>query len=147
MNWWDELWLNEGFASYMEFVGVSHVKDQWHYVSGIQLRFTVHTYRVYVHLYILLSYAFQNVRIIFLFKGETILIEDLQPVMVEDASMNSHPILQPVNHPDEITEIFDSITYSKVGGFPSHVSRSLCHIIRMKYLERICPIRDGNRLK
>ena len=31
-----------------------------------------------------------------------------------DALVTSHPILLPVNHPDEINEIFDSISYNKV---------------------------------
>jgi len=35
-------------------------------------------------------------------------------VMEKDSYTTSHPIYQPVAHPDEINEIFDSITYSKV---------------------------------
>ena len=31
-----------------------------------------------------------------------------------DALVTSHPILVPVNQPDEINEIFDSISYQKV---------------------------------
>ena len=31
-----------------------------------------------------------------------------------DGLQNSHPIKVPVNHPDEINEIFDSISYNKV---------------------------------
>ena len=34
-------------------------------------------------------------------------------VMDLDATINSHPIIQPVEHPDQITEIFDTISYSK----------------------------------
>ncbi|KAK3888871.1 hypothetical protein Pcinc_007085, partial [Petrolisthes cinctipes] len=41
------------------------------------------------------------------------LVDDLQRVMGLDAQLTSHPIVQPVNHPDEITEIFDVISYSK----------------------------------
>ena len=40
--------------------------------------------------------------------------EDVQPVMDLDSTMSSHPIVQPVKHPDEITEIFDDISYGKV---------------------------------
>jgi hypothetical protein len=42
------------------------------------------------------------------------LIEDLHPVMILDASLASHPIVQMVGHPDEITELFDTISYNKV---------------------------------
>lgn len=28
-DWWDLLWLNEGFASYMEYVGVDAVEPKW----------------------------------------------------------------------------------------------------------------------
>ena len=33
-----------------------------------------------------------------------------------DATLSSHPIVQPVDTPDQITSIFDAISYAKVGG-------------------------------
>ena len=34
-SWWDDLWLNEGFASYVEYMGVDHVHPDWFMVSEI----------------------------------------------------------------------------------------------------------------
>lgn len=76
LDWWDDLWLNEGFASYIEYKGVANYEKEWD------------------------------------MEGQ-FLVNDLQRVMVLDSQLTSHPIVQAVNHPDEITEIFDSISYSK----------------------------------
>nr|XP_054766252.1 aminopeptidase N-like [Lytechinus pictus] len=75
--WWDDLWLNEGFATYVEgSIGVNHAEPSW------------------------------------LMREQFVTI-DLQSVFEPDALGTSHPVQVPVNHPDEINEIFDSISYSK----------------------------------
>jgi len=76
LSWWDDLWLNEGFASYMEYKGVANYHQDWDMESQF-------------------------------------LTSDLHRVMNLDATINSHPIVQAVDHPDQITEIFDAISYSK----------------------------------
>jgi hypothetical protein len=32
LKWWDDLWLNEGFASYVEYKGVNHAHPDWQIV-------------------------------------------------------------------------------------------------------------------
>ncbi|XP_058129124.1 aminopeptidase A-like [Anopheles ziemanni] len=76
MKWWNELWLNEGFASYIEYKGIHAAEPEW----GIEEQF---------------------------------LIDDLHGVLNLDATLGSHPIVVPVESPNQITEIFDTITYSK----------------------------------
>ncbi|MEA3399217.1 MAG: M1 family metallopeptidase, partial [Patescibacteria group bacterium] len=76
MHWWTDLWLNEGFASYMENLCVDHLFPKWKiwdlYLGG--------RYNLALRL---------------------------------DSLSNSHPIEVKVNHPDEISEIFDMVSYAK----------------------------------
>ena len=42
------------------------------------------------------------------------MVTAMQPVMVEDSLVTSHPVYQSVNDPAEISGLFDYITYDKV---------------------------------
>ncbi|XP_048262950.1 aminopeptidase N isoform X2 [Bombus terrestris] len=75
-SWWSDLWLNEGFASYVEYIGVNAVEPTWKVLE----QFVVH---------------------------------ELQDVFSLDALESSHQISVEVEHPDEISEIFDRISYEK----------------------------------
>lgn len=74
--WWSDLWLNEGFASYVENIGMNAVEPTWKVLE----QFVVH---------------------------------ELQTVFGLDALESSHQISVEVEHPDEINEIFDRISYNK----------------------------------
>ncbi|KAJ7382213.1 hypothetical protein OS493_036246 [Desmophyllum pertusum] len=76
MDWWDDLWLNEGFASFVEYYGVNETEPSWKMLDQF-------------------------------------VVADMYSAFTLDGLANSHPIKVPVNHPDEINEIFDSISYNK----------------------------------
>jgi len=78
MKWWTDLWLNEGFATYMETFCVDKLFPEWHLWD----------------LYLADRYAL---------------------ALRLDSLSNSHPIEIEVNHPDEINEIFDMVSYAKGG--------------------------------
>ncbi|XP_045589686.1 aminopeptidase N isoform X2 [Procambarus clarkii] len=75
-RWWTDLWLNEGFASYVEYIGINHVEPTWQVM-------------------------------------EQFVLNEVQIVFSLDSLESSHPISIPVGHPDEISQIFDRISYAK----------------------------------
>lgn len=99
MQWWTHLWLNEGFASYMEYKCVDFMFPEWkmweQYVSG---RFAI--------------------------------------ALRLDSLNSTHPIEVEVHHPQEISEIFDEVSYAK----GSSVIRMLAEYLGEKVF------RDGLRL-
>jgi len=76
MEWWTHLWLNEGFASFMEYLSTDAIYPE---------------YNIF----------------------DTFVKDDFSMGMSLDALDTSHPIEVPVNHPSEVDEIFDHISYCK----------------------------------
>ena len=78
MEWWNDLWLNESFATFMATKIVDKFYPEWEL-------------------------------------WDQFLEEAMNQAMGLDSLKSSHPINVKVNHPAEIREIFDSISYDKGG--------------------------------
>ncbi|CAN7979453.1 unnamed protein product, partial [Ixodes pacificus] len=95
MEWWDDLWLNEGFATYVEYIGTDVVHKDWGMLDQI-------------------------------------VVNEVQSVMELDALKSSHPVSVPVDNPDEISENFDKISYSK----GASIIRMMCYFLTEKIFRK-----------
>ncbi|CAB1338738.1 unnamed protein product, partial [Coregonus sp. 'balchen'] len=78
MKWWNDLWLNEGFASYVSYLGANSAEPTWNIT-------------------------------------DLIVLNEVHGVMSADALASSHPLSakeEDIMRPAQISELFDSITYS-----------------------------------
>ncbi|XP_061855431.1 aminopeptidase N [Colius striatus] len=79
LRWWNDLWLNEGFASYVEYLGADSAEPTW------------------------------NIK-------DLMVLNEVYTVMATDALTTSHPLSfseDEINTPAQISEVFDTIAYSK----------------------------------
>ncbi|KAM7002296.1 aminopeptidase N-like [Tautogolabrus adspersus] len=79
LRWWNDLWLNEGFASYVEYLGADEAEPDW------------------------------NLK-------DLIVLNDVHRVFAIDALASSHPLSskeEDIQKPEQISELFDAISYSK----------------------------------
>lgn len=77
-EWWDCIWLNEGIATYFEYIGVNNSFPKW------------------------------KIWDTFIFRAQQIALET-------DKLISSHPLNNVLINNDEISEMFDDITYNKGG--------------------------------
>ncbi|KAM9366567.1 aminopeptidase Ey-like [Symphorus nematophorus] len=78
-RWWNDLWLNEGFATYVSYLGANYAEPKW------------------------------NMK-------DLIVLNEILGVMDVDALASSHPLSskeEDILKPEDISQLFDSITYSK----------------------------------
>lgn len=78
MTWWDDLWLNESFATFMSYKAVNKLEPDYDMFADF-------------------------------------LLDETAGALEGDSLVNSHPIEVEVKHPDDISQIFDEISYGKGG--------------------------------
>ena len=75
MAWWDDLWLNEGFASWMATKATAALHPEWEPQLGV--------------------------------------IDGREAAIQLDSLQTTHPVIQPIETVEQMSQAFDAITYQK----------------------------------
>ena len=115
MDWWNELWLNEGFATWVGWLAVDHFhpgKQALIAMSKYCCFLTTPKSGTFGHS---LSYAAPEVKTTSFIGSQLTLsqAEGVQPAFHLDSLRASHPIEVPVRNALEVDQIFDHISYLK----------------------------------
>uniref|UniRef100_A0A8C9SJF2 Aminopeptidase n=1 Tax=Scleropages formosus TaxID=113540 RepID=A0A8C9SJF2_SCLFO len=117
MRWWNDLWLNEGFATYVSYLGVDYAEPTW------------------------------NIK-------DFVVLSEVHRVFAVDALASSHPLSSSeakVSKSEEISEVFNSISYSKGAAVLRMLSNFLSEPVFAKglnvSLDRTILERKSNALK
>lgn len=105
MSWWNDLWLNEGFATYMQYTSLQAVYPKLDIVSlTLTTPPTAHGCSSCVELHGTSCLGLQD----------DLFLSVRFRAMDSDALNSSHAVSTEVNAPEQVHEMFDSISYEKV---------------------------------
>lgn len=123
MDWWNDIWLNEGFARYMEKVSLNTTYPDIPVVSVNYsvLRNTIPG-TIFV-LFLLFTLAVVLTLICRIFQDDYFLNVCFGAIS-RDCLNSSHPISNPAETPVQIMEMFDTVSYDKVSTAPRNVALS-----------------------
>lgn len=103
MEWWNDLWLNEGFAKFMEFVSLD--------ITYPELQ-VVRTFLYLLSLF-LKQPTCRTSKMLSSPQDDFFLGKCFEAMEVDSLS-SSHPVSTPVENPTQIQEMFDDVSYDKV---------------------------------
>lgn len=111
MEWWNDLWLNEGFAKFMEFISVDATYPELQVVSLLSPSLQLGSERM-----MLVKSGINVLHALICVLQDDFFLGKCFEAMEVDSLSSSHPVSTHVENPTQIQEMFDDVSYDKVSG-------------------------------